>query len=68
MPKQVALATPSGSPVLVYPDRGVRRNLTVFGDEVRLSDMPAVKNSVSRDLDPTVFPPGDPTTLALRDK
>jgi hypothetical protein len=39
MPKQVALATPSGSPVLVYPDRGVRRNLTVFGDEVRLSDM-----------------------------
>jgi 2',3'-cyclic-nucleotide 2'-phosphodiesterase/3'-nucleotidase/5'-nucleotidase len=66
MPKQVALAPPSGSPVLVYPDRGVRRNLTVFGDEVRLSDMPAVKNSVSRDLDPTVFPPGDPTTLALR--
>jgi hypothetical protein len=66
MPKQVALASPSGSPVLVYPDRGVRRNLTVFGDEVRLSDMPAVKNSVSRDLDPTVFLPGGPTTLALR--
>src|SRR5512147_173934 len=54
------------APPCSSPDRGVRRNLTVFGDEVRLSDMPAVKNSVSRDLDPTIFPPGDPTTLALR--
>jgi choice-of-anchor I-like protein len=66
MPKQMAIAAPIGFPVLVYPDRGVRRNLAVFGDEVRLSEMPAVKNSVSRDLDPTVFRPDDPTTLALR--
>jgi Choice-of-anchor I domain len=67
MPKQVAIAVPIDFPVLVYPDRGVRRNLAVFGDEVRLSGMPKIeKPPVFRDLDPAVFPPSDPTTLALR--
>ena len=67
MPKQVAIAVPIDFPVLVYPDRGVRRNLAVFGDEVRLSSMPKVeKPPLFRDLDPAVFPPGDPATLALR--
>ena len=61
-----AIAVPIDFPVLVYPDRGVRRNLAVFGDEVRLSSMPKVKPPHFRDLDPAVFPPGDPATLALR--
>jgi Choice-of-anchor I domain len=68
MPKQVAIAAPVGFPVFVYPDRGVRRNLAVFGDEIRLSGMPNVEKppGVLRDLDPAFFPPGDPATLALR--
>ena len=43
MPKQVAIAAPAGFPVFVYPDRGVRRNLVAFGDEIRLSGMPNVE-------------------------
>jgi DNA-binding beta-propeller fold protein YncE len=39
MPKQVAIAAPRLSPVFVYPNRGVRRNLEAFKDEVRLSNL-----------------------------
>lgn len=67
MPKQVAIAWPFGFPVLVYPDRGVRRNFDAFGDEVRLSELPLTNGFVSKlDLDPLVFPPEDLTTAALR--
>jgi hypothetical protein len=65
MPKQVAVAAPLGAPVLVYPNRGVRRSLDAYGDEVRLSDLP-IKEPIFRDLDPTVFPPNDANTIALR--
>ena len=67
MPKQVAIAAPLGYPILVYPNRGVRRHLAAYGDEVRLSDLPLVTPSIFRDLDPTFFPPNDPNTAALRD-
>ncbi len=75
MPKQVAIAAPHLFPVLVYPNRGVRRNLDAFGDEVRLKDLPMdyfdlVKEPkpihITRDLDPNVFRESDPNTVALR--
>jgi DNA-binding beta-propeller fold protein YncE len=75
MPKQVAIAAPHFFPVLVYPNRGVRRNLDAFGDEVRLKDLPMdyfdlVKEPkpihITRDLDPDEFPVDDPNAVALR--
>jgi DNA-binding beta-propeller fold protein YncE len=66
MPKQVAIAAPAGAPVLVYPNRGVRRRYAAYADEVRLSDLPRVEGPIVLDLDPTVFPPDDPATAALR--
>ena len=70
MPKQVAIAAPLGFPVLVYPNRGVRRSIAVYGDEVRLSALPLEKIPplniipVFRDI---TFPPNDPNTFTLRD-
>jgi len=75
MPKQVAIAAPRFFPVLVYPNRGVRRNLDAFGDEVRLKALPSVKPDysvypddlddpkpihITLDLHPDVFPVDDP--------
>jgi hypothetical protein len=70
MPKQVAIAAPHFFPVLVYPNRGVRRNLDAFGDEVRLKDLPLHLGLpmdlpdpkpivITRDLDPDEFPVDD---------
>jgi hypothetical protein len=62
----VAIAAPAGGPVLVYPNRGVRRRFTAYADEVRLSDLPLVNGPIVLDLDPAVFPADDPNTAALR--
>jgi hypothetical protein len=38
MPRRLALEPGLGTPVLVYPNEGIRRNFAAFGDEIRLDD------------------------------